>query len=110
MDKGKGKVKDITVEILISIRDEIRTLREDTNRRFEQMDKRFERMDKRFEQMDKRLERIENDISEMRQDINMMKQDIKAIVAHFERDYILLANKMGTIEGRLDAHLQEAHQ
>ena len=59
------------------------------------MDRRFEQMDKRFEQMDNRLRNIET--------------DIRAIVSHFEGDYILLANKMGTIEGRLDAHLQEAH-
>ena len=91
----KGKVSDITVEILISIRDEIKALRADTNNRFEQMDKRFEQMDHRFEQMDNRLRNIET--------------DIRAIVSHFEGDYILLANKMGTIEGRLDAHLQEAH-
>ncbi|MEW6416856.1 MAG: hypothetical protein AB1480_01905 [Nitrospirota bacterium] len=87
----KGKVRDITVEILISIRDEIGKLREDTNKRFEQMDKRFEQMDKRFEQMDKRLERIE--------------VDIRAIVSHFERDYMLLANKLGELEGRFSAHV-----
>lgn len=90
----KGKVSEITVEILISIRDEIKALRADTNNRFEQMDRRFEQMDHRFEQMDNRLRNIET--------------DIRAIVSHFEGDYILLANKMGTIEGRLDAHLQEA--
>jgi len=91
----KGKVSDITVEILISIRDEIKALRVDTNARFEQMDKRFELMDRRFENMER--------------DIKDMKQDIRALVAHFEGDFLLLANKMGTIEGRLDAHLQEAH-
>ncbi len=77
----KDKIRDITVEILVSIRDEIRHLREDTN--------------KRFEQMDKRLESIET--------------DMRAIVAHFERDYILLANKMGAVEERLETHIQQAH-
>lgn len=83
----KGKVSDITVEILISIRDEIKALRADTNNRFEQIDRRFENIER---------------------DIKDMKQDIRALVAHFEGDFLLLANKMGTIEGRLDAHLQEA--
>jgi phosphopantetheine adenylyltransferase len=78
------KVKEITVEILISIRDEIKQLRKDTNDRFEQMDK-------RFEQMDNRLEHIEN--------------DIRAIVSHFDRDYMLLANKVGELEGRFDDHV-----
>lgn len=40
------KVSDITLEVLVSIRDELKGLREDTNRRFEQMDKRFERIEK----------------------------------------------------------------
>ncbi|MDO9288559.1 MAG: hypothetical protein Q7T83_07190 [Thermodesulfovibrionales bacterium] len=83
----KGKVSDITVEILISIRDEIKALRADTNNRFEQMDRRFENIER---------------------DIKDMKQDIRALVAHFEGDFLLLANKMGAIEGRRDAHLQEA--
>jgi predicted nucleic acid-binding Zn-ribbon protein len=103
----RDKVRDITVEILISIRDEIRNLREDTDKRFEQLwteirnlrvdtNNRFEQMDKRFEQMDKRFEHIE--------------ADIRVIVSHFERDYILLANKLGVIEGRFDAHMHEMHR
>jgi len=75
---NKGKVKDITVEVLISIRDEIKKLREDTNarfaevdKRFEQIDKRFEQIDKRFEQMDKRLEHIEADMSRWGQVLNL---------------------------------------
>jgi len=83
------KVGDLTVEILISIRDEIKGLREDTNRRFEQMDRRFEQMDRRFET-------IEADIAEM-------KKDIKIIVARFDRDYLLLANEVGEIKGRMQA-------
>lgn len=83
----KGKVKDITVEILSSIRDEIKSLRGDTNKRLEQMDKRFEKMDKRLEQMDKRLERIEG--------------DIKTIVSRFDRDYLLLASETEDIKRRL---------
>ena len=80
---------DITLEVLISIRDEIRALREDTNRRFEQMDKRFEQMDKRFE-------RIEEDIAQMRHDIGY-------IVTKFDRDYLLLASEMDSMKKRLQA-------
>lgn len=85
MDKN-DKIKDITIEILKSIRDEIRGLREDTNARFTEMDA-------RFEHMDERLGRIET--------------DIRAIVSHFERDYMLLATKVGEVEGKLEAHLQQ---
>ena len=84
-------VKDITVEILISIRDEIRELREDTNKRFEQMDKRFEQMDKRFEKIDQRLEHIE--------------ADMRTVVSYFDRNYTLLANKVGELEGQFHAHV-----
>lgn len=96
------KAKDITVEILISIRDEIRTLREDINVRFAEVDKRFEKMDMRFEQMDKRFEQMDKRLAHI-------ETDVRAIGSHFERDYMLLANKMGPIEGRLEAHMQEAH-
>lgn len=82
-----GELKDITVEILVSIRDEIRSLRADTNLRFEQMDK-------RFELMNERLLHIETDISQM-------KADIKAIAAHFERSDLLLTNEMEGIKDRL---------
>jgi len=106
---NKGKVKDITVEVLISIRDEIKKLREDTNARFAEVDKRFEQIDKRFEQIDKRFEQIDKRFEQMDKRLEHIEADIRAIVSHFERDYMLLANKMGTIEGRLEAHLQSAH-
>jgi predicted nucleic acid-binding Zn-ribbon protein len=103
-----GELKDITVEILTSIRDEIRSLRADTNLRFEQMDKRFEQMDKRFEQMDKRFEQMDKRFELMNErllhietDISQMKVDMKAIATHFERNYLLLANEVGVIKGRL---------
>lgn len=94
-DKDKGKVRDVTVEILMSIRDEIRGLREDTNARFAEVDRRFEQMNARFEQMDERLGHIET--------------DIRAIVSHFERDYMQLATKVGELEGKFSVHIQQAH-
>lgn len=91
---SKDKIRDITIEILVSIRDEIRGLREDTNARFAEMDARFAAMDARFAEMDKRFERIENDISQMR-------LDIKAIATHFDRDYLSLASETEDIKKRL---------
>ena len=81
------KVSDITLEVLVSIRDEIKGLRGDTNHRFEQMDKRFEQMDKRFEQM-------ETDISQIRQDINH-------IVVRFDRDLLLMASDLEDVKRRI---------
>jgi len=74
------KIKDMTLEVLVSIRDEIRELRADTNKRFEQMDKRFER--------------IESDISQI-------KRGIDQIVTRFERDYLILATEVDTMKKRL---------
>ena len=100
------QVSDITVEILRSIRDEIGELRKDFREEISQLrvefrneisqlrqdtNARFEQMDKRFEQMDKRFERMET--------------DIRAIASHFERDYLTLANKVGELEGKFEAHL-----
>ncbi len=74
------KPTDITLEVLVSIRDEIKALREDTNRRFEQMDKRFERIEK---------------------DISQMRHDIGYIVKKFDRDYLLLASEVDSMNKRL---------
>jgi predicted nucleic acid-binding Zn-ribbon protein len=81
------KVRDLMLNVLVSIRDEIKALRADTNARFEQMDKRFERIEK---------------------DISQIKKGIDQIVTRFERDYLLLAsevdklkNRLGTCEDRL---------
>jgi hypothetical protein len=67
------KIKDITLEILVNIRDEIKKLREDVNIRFEKM---------------------ENELSEI-------KINTKAIVAHFDRDYLRIATEMDNIKQRL---------
>lgn len=71
------KVTDITLEVLVSIRDEIKGLRDDTNRRFEQMDRCFER--------------IEEDISQIR-------QDISHIVARSDRDFLLMASDLNEVK------------
>ncbi len=44
MSEDNGSIEHLTLEILRSIRDEIVTLRIDTNERFESMDKRLERL------------------------------------------------------------------
>ena len=80
---------DITLEVLISIRDEIRGLREDTNKRFEQMDKRFER--------------IEEDIAQMRHDIGY-------IVTKFDRDLLLMASEMDSMKKRLQVCEQHCYR
>ena len=71
------KVTDITLEVLVSIRDEIKGLRDDTNRHFEQMDRCFER--------------IEEDISQIR-------QDISHIVARSDRDFLLMASDLNEVK------------
>jgi len=74
------KISDITLEVLVSIRDEIKGLREDTNRRFEQMDRHFERIEK---------------------DISQIRQDMGHIVARFDRDLLLMASDVEDVKKRL---------
>ena len=81
------KISDITLEVLVNIRDEIKGLRVDTNRRFEQMDKRFEQMDKRFERMEK--------------DIAQIRHDMNDLLTRFDRDYLLLASDLDMVKKRL---------
>jgi chromosome segregation ATPase len=81
------KKTDITLQVLVNIRDEIKGLREDTNKRFEQMDRRFEQMDGRFE-------RIEADLAQIRQDIGH-------IVTRFDRDFLLMATDVDSLKRRL---------
>jgi hypothetical protein len=78
---------DTTFNVLISIRDEMKALREDTNKRFEQIEKRFEQIDKRFERIEK--------------DISVMRDDIRHIVTKFDRDYLVLASDLDTVKKRL---------
>jgi len=79
---AEDKVRDMTLDVLVSIRDEIKALRADTNARFEQMDKRFERIEK---------------------DISQIKKGIDQIVTRFERDYLILASEMDSMKKRLGA-------
>lgn len=78
---GDKKISDITLEALVSITDEIKGLREDTNRRFEQMDRRFERIE---------------------QDIAQIRQDISHIVARLDRDLLLIASDVQDVKRRLN--------
>ena len=89
--------------ILISIRDEIKCLRGDTNAIRDEIKCLREDTNKRFDQMDRRFEHIEKDIKDM-------KQGIKAIAAHFDSDYTLLATEVEAVKKRINAHLQEAHR
>lgn len=91
---GNDEVKDITLQVLIDIREEIRALPRDRDNSFAKMDKRFAQMDQRFAQMDKHFERIEVELVEIR-------ENIKEIVAHFDKDYLALANEMGDLKGRM---------
>ena len=78
---------DLTTQVLIEIRDEIKMLREDTNRGFEQIDGRFEQIDRRFEH-------IEGHLSDIR-------KNIKIIAERFDCDYLILGNGVEGIKKRL---------
>ena len=84
----------ITLDVLISIRDEIKSLRGDIDSVRDKIRQLRADTNRRFEEMHKRFEHIESDIAEM-------KSDMKAIVARFDRDYLLLASETENIKQRL---------
>lgn|GEM_PF-3275072 len=88
------EIKDITLQVLIDIREEIKGLRREMDQRFAQMDQRFAQMDQRFARMEERLGRMETELTEI-------KENIRAIVARFDRDYLILANEMGDLKARM---------
>ena len=88
------EIKDITLQVLIDIREEIKGLRREMDQRFAQMDQRFAQMDQRFARMEERLGRMETELTEI-------KENIRAIVARFDRDYLVLANEMGDLKARM---------
>jgi chromosome segregation ATPase len=88
------EIKDITLQVLIDIREEIKGLRKEMDQRFAQMDQRFAQMDQRFARMEERLGRMETELTEI-------KENIRAIVARFDRDYLVLANEMGDLKARM---------
>ncbi len=88
------EIKDITLQVLIDIREEIKGLRREMDQRFAQMDQRFAQMDQRFARMEERLGRMETELTEI-------KENIRAIVARFDRDYLVLANEVGDLKARM---------
>lgn len=64
---GSGRVRDVTVQILTSIRDEIRTMRTDltaaidrTNERLDQTNERLDQTNIRLDRANDRLDRVEH--------------------------------------------------
>lgn len=95
------EIKDITLQVLIDIREEIKGLRREMDQRFAQMDQRFAQMDQRFAQMDQRFARMEERLGRMETELTEIKENIRAIVARFDRDYLVLANEMGDLKARM---------
>lgn len=64
----------------IDLREEVKILREDMDKRFEQMrtdmDKRFEQVDKRFEQVDKRFEQMDKCFEQTQDELKKLYQAI----------------------------------
>ena len=62
----------------IDLRMEVKSLREDMDKRFEQVDKRFEQVDKRFEQVDKRFEQMDKRFEQTQEELRKLYQAINS--------------------------------
>ncbi|MDM8560964.1 hypothetical protein [Candidatus Parabeggiatoa sp. HSG14] len=58
---------------------EIKLLREDTNRRFEQIEQRIEQVEQRIEQVEQRIEQVEQRIEQVEQRIEQVEQRIELL-------------------------------
>ena len=86
--------EDLTLKVLIEIRDEIKGLRTEFSVLKGEFSAYREEVNKRFVLMEQRFSGIEKELVHIR-------KDIAVIVAHFDRDYLLLANKVEDVDRRL---------
>ena len=60
----------------IQFLNEVKLLREDTNRRFEQVDRRFEQVDRRFEQVERRFEQVDQRFEQVEKRIDLLQAEM----------------------------------
>jgi hypothetical protein len=91
---------DVTIEILMGIRDEVRGLREDTNARFGETNHRLDTTNLRLDETNARLERLERRQVEVE---TRLATDLVAVVGavHEVRD---LFREDRVLRGRVDDH------
>jgi len=79
----------------IQLLNEVKLLREDTNRRFEllqaEMNQRFEQVERRIEQVEERIELLQNEVKLLREDTNQRFEEVEM---RFEKRFDLLQEEM----------------
>ncbi len=95
--------KDVTVEILKDIREEIRGVREEVRSLRDDTNARFERMDARFVEMNARFEVIETTLRDLAQQMVMLARGIKTALdarADVERRLEDVERRLSDLERR----------
>jgi len=78
----------------IQFLNEVKLLREDTNRRFEQVDRRFEQVDRRFEQVERRFEQVDQRFEQVEKRIDLLQAEMNQRFEQVEKRIDLLQAEM----------------
>ncbi|MEO0263055.1 MAG: DUF3782 domain-containing protein [candidate division WOR-3 bacterium] len=104
----KEEIKEILLELRKQREDttgELKTLREDTNRRFEETNKRFEELNKRFEELNKRFEELREDTNKRFEEINKRFEEI---TLRMENGFKILRDTISAIGSRWGVGAEDA--
>ncbi|MEO0275593.1 MAG: DUF3782 domain-containing protein [candidate division WOR-3 bacterium] len=104
----KEEIKEILLELRKQREDmtgELKTLREDTNRRFEETNKRFEEINKRFEELNKRFEELREDTNKRFEEINKRFEEI---TLRMENGFKILRDTISAIGSRWGIGAEDA--
>jgi uncharacterized protein YoxC len=98
------------------LHEEVNQLREDTNRRFEQIDRRFglveqrlEQIDRRFEQVDKRLEQFERHLDLLHEEVNLLREDTNRRFEEVNKHFEQVDRRFEQVDKRLDLLHEEVN-
>ncbi|MEO0239945.1 MAG: DUF3782 domain-containing protein [candidate division WOR-3 bacterium] len=104
----KEEIKEILLELRKQREDttgELKTLREDTNKRFEETNKRFEELNKRFEELNKRFEELREDTNKRFEEINKRFEEI---TLRMENGFKILRDTISAIGSRWGIGAEDA--
>ena len=99
--------EDFTTQILVQIRDEMRSMRSSFEARFDTLQKRFERVEKGLDHVEVRLDSLDaktgKRFNRLEQNFQSLTSDVKKFVSLVNDSVLHYANEMDRVRDRLDA-------
>ena len=94
--------QDLTTQILVQIRDEMRTMRSGSEARFDALDAVLESVEARMEGLDIRMRAIESHMSDLFRRFNQIDTDLKKFAGLANETILHYAGEMDSVRGRLE--------